>query len=257
MKMVSIYTLADPRTPDNIRYVGKTCKSIKDRWGGHVEEARSGKKTYRHNWIRELLTQGLKPVANLLESVPASDWQEAERFWIEYLRFLGFRLTNLTRGGEGTNGYRASKETREKYRLSALRRYQDPEQHVKRQLSALRQFQDPRQRVKLSLAMQRRLQEHPEFRVTLSIAGQRGGRAHLGIRHTQEAKEKMSLSQQRRFRDPAQYTALLMRRPSAETREKQSLAARRRFQDPKQLALLCEAGSRGRLSQKQKRTIDG
>jgi len=45
---------------------------------------------------------------------------QAEIFWIRYFSGIGFRLTNLTEGGEGASGYRHSPETRK--RMSELKK---------------------------------------------------------------------------------------------------------------------------------------
>lgn len=56
-------------------------------------------------WMRSLANQGLKPKIELVDEVSDENWIEEEQFYISYFRFLGFRLTNLTEGGEGVLGY--------------------------------------------------------------------------------------------------------------------------------------------------------
>jgi hypothetical protein len=66
-----------------------------------------------------MLAIGLQPEIEELECFPNSDdkdWQEAERFWIENMRFLGFKLTNLDNGGIG--GKVPSVEARRKNSLA-------------------------------------------------------------------------------------------------------------------------------------------
>ncbi len=65
---------------------------------------------------------------------PSVEWQEAERFWISYLSFLGMRLTNLDSGGIG--GKRVSDETKVKLRAWQVGRKFSPEHRAK--LSAAR-----------------------------------------------------------------------------------------------------------------------
>jgi len=103
-----IYTLSDPLTGE-VRYVGKTT-NIKQRFENHLRER---KNTHKINWIKSLAARGLKPELcelEVFESGDDSDWQNAEKFWISYLRFLGCRLCNLVEGGIG--GQSPSIETR-------------------------------------------------------------------------------------------------------------------------------------------------
>lgn len=114
---VYIYTLADPRTGE-VRYVGKTI-DLKVRVKGHLKQDKHN--SHKRNWVRSLTKEGLKPVIEMLEVFENSDdndWQDAERFWIETLRFLGCRLTNMESGGVG--GKSPSIETR--YKMSEARK---------------------------------------------------------------------------------------------------------------------------------------
>jgi hypothetical protein len=113
-----IYALCDPST-DEIRYVGKTVKSPEWRLTRHLYEARTGTR-YVHNWIRSL--DGPPKVIVLEET---EDLDQAERDWIAGLRSVGYRLTNLTDGGDGT---RAAKSEIHKQRISESlkRRFKDP-----------------------------------------------------------------------------------------------------------------------------------
>ncbi len=131
---VFIYSLSDPRN-NEVRYVGKAV-NIEKRFAGHLwEEKRTDRKT---RWIKSLKQLGLKPILETLEIIQDSDdndWQERERFWITYLRFLGCRLTNLEIGGIGggapspetiakrvakTKGQKRSDEARAKMRAAKL-----------------------------------------------------------------------------------------------------------------------------------------
>ncbi len=115
---VYIYTLDDPQT-DEARYVGKTTFDLKDRLRGHLKEKRKTPKCF---WIQSLKKRGLKPVIEEIESCSSeADANEAERFWICSLRFLGCRLLNLNEGGDGGP---PSPEVRAKMRESARRRFQ-------------------------------------------------------------------------------------------------------------------------------------
>lgn len=109
-EIVSIYALIDPES-DAIKYVGKTFRLLK-RFGEHL---RNRKASHRTHWVAALKAKGLKPVMEILETFSncsEEEWQESERFWIAYLKFLGFKLINSDMGGEG--GGRLSIETKAK-----------------------------------------------------------------------------------------------------------------------------------------------
>ncbi len=147
---VTIYCLCDPRNAQ-IRYVGKA-KNTKKRFHSHLwEDKRTDRKT---NWIKHLKRLGLAPTIDVLEVCENSndqDWQESERFWINYLRFLGFDLTNLVDGGRGgtnphpesiakrvakTTGRKRTEESKLKMRLAKLGKKARPETRAK--MSAMR-----------------------------------------------------------------------------------------------------------------------
>lgn len=113
---VFIYALSDPRT-NEIRYVGKTV-NMRSRLHGHIYD---DEKTHKSAWIKSLKAKGLKPTMEVLESFfdeADSLWQESERWWISYLRFIGCPLTNLDSGGNA--GKRMSDESKEKVRQSKI-----------------------------------------------------------------------------------------------------------------------------------------
>ena len=107
---VFIYSLTDPRTKQ-IRYVGKTVNvAIRIR-----DHQRDGKNSHKTAWLKLLKASGFKPEVDILETFFDSndeDWQEAERWWISYLRAIGCPLTNLDTGGIG--GKRHAQETKDK-----------------------------------------------------------------------------------------------------------------------------------------------
>jgi GIY-YIG catalytic domain/NUMOD3 motif len=93
-----VYGLCDER--GFLRYVGKTNDPQK-RLRKHLREARLNPKCHRECWLKGMQDRGLKPELCIIEEVPESEWQDAERFWIQYFRFIGCDLLNLTSGGDG------------------------------------------------------------------------------------------------------------------------------------------------------------
>lgn len=94
--MDHIYVLTDPRTGQP-RYVGKT-DNPKRRLAFHL---RDKDVCHRTNWIKELVSLGLKPTLDIIETVaPDASWEDRERYWIAQYRLMGYNLTNSTNGGD-------------------------------------------------------------------------------------------------------------------------------------------------------------
>jgi len=114
MSKYIIYCLIDPKTK-LIRYIGRSSSGLR-RPKSHLR----GKGTSRvDNWIRSLLRENLKPTISVIESFEYSDnindiLNEAEVFWISFMKLFDIPLTNLTEGGEGILGFKHSKETKKK-----------------------------------------------------------------------------------------------------------------------------------------------
>lgn len=112
--MVNIYTLSHPITGE-IRYVGKTNRTLEKRLYGHLHRKSSVKSSC---WIKSLESKGLTPIIELIDVVSEENWEEEEKFYISYCRFLGFDLTNMDEGGVGMIGYRITDEVKAKMRKS-------------------------------------------------------------------------------------------------------------------------------------------
>lgn len=111
--MIKIYSLTDPIT-FQIRYIGKTKGELEFRLNSHLKEKA---KCHRFYWIQKLLKINQKPIIELIDVVPESEWQFWEKYWISQIKTWGFNLTNSTDGGDGLDGFKHSKETIEKLRL--------------------------------------------------------------------------------------------------------------------------------------------
>ena len=103
-----VYALKDP-VSDEVRYIGWTCNTEK-RLRTHISSGRCHTpRTHRACWIKSLLTRGLRPLMEVLDS-GFGDPAPAEIAWIAKMRQAGVCLTNATDGGDGAAGYRFSKE---------------------------------------------------------------------------------------------------------------------------------------------------
>lgn len=104
----SIYTLSHPITKE-VRYIGKTNQKLKYRLRQHIKEATDRKLiSYKNNWIISLIDSGLIPEIESLEDTSTPN--SAEIYWISQIRSWGFRLTNMTDGGDGNNNQIRSRE---------------------------------------------------------------------------------------------------------------------------------------------------
>ena len=111
-----IYTLSSSKSPNIIRYVGKTNGSLKKRLSGHITLAKiNSEKKYGHNytsnWINKELGSGNYIIIEELDLTIQDNWEYLERYWISQFKSWGFKLTNLTDGGDGNKGQFFSKES--------------------------------------------------------------------------------------------------------------------------------------------------
>lgn len=136
-EVTHIYGLIDPRTGE-CRYVGKA-NNPERRLRDHL---RTPFNTHKYAWLTNLLKAGLRPTIQILEEVQTSVWQEAECFWIAYMKFMGADLTNSTIGGDGLN---PTPEMAAKMRAGC----QEPERRRKISSYAKARYADPLERERL------------------------------------------------------------------------------------------------------------
>lgn len=129
--MDKIYKLIDPETME-VRYIGKTCRSLSHRLYYHIKEAKKGVKTYKCNWIRSLINKGKIPIIKLVKIVTSGYWQHWEKLYITKYKKLGHRLSNATEGGEGVT---MTPETIEKIRQGNLGKKRSPETKLRLSIS--------------------------------------------------------------------------------------------------------------------------
>jgi hypothetical protein len=219
-----IYALLDLRTSE-VRYVGRSSAGLRRPMKhGHSS---SWTEDYRSRWLRGLFAAGSAFRVVVLESLAsAAALDEAERRWIAQGRAIGWRLTNVTDGGEGGNGRvwtseqrarhsarlrgipkspehraalaksltgtRASDATREKQSAAAKRRAADPSEHDRLATLRLGATNSPAARAKLRAA-NLGLAHSPERRAT-------NARVRTGIPLPDHVKAKMSESQRRAWK---------------------------------------------------------
>lgn len=97
-----IYGLLDPREPEHVRYIGRSSTGLK-RPKSHGFASKLAKDdTYKANWIRKLLDEEIMFDVVVLELFDSMEpLNEAEQRWIKQGIEQGWKLTNLSIGGDG------------------------------------------------------------------------------------------------------------------------------------------------------------
>ena len=153
-KICSIYTLSHPVTSE-IRYVGKTTKSLKRRLECHLADRRNNHRTC---WIKSITNIGLLPIIELVEEVDNSDWQLLEKYWIAQFKNWGFNLVNSGEGGEGVD---MTTSVREKIGKAHLGRIDSLETIEKRSIKLRGQTRTLEQRKNMSNGWKKKLSKKP------------------------------------------------------------------------------------------------
>lgn len=98
-KVVNFYTIEDSN--GNIRYIGETVETVKQRSYKHLHCARNSKKRTApiHKWIYSLIQKGQMPIFKLLDTCDYNIWQDVEKMYISLLKSWGFNLLNVQEGG--------------------------------------------------------------------------------------------------------------------------------------------------------------
>lgn len=125
---IKIYTLSSTRNPNDIRYIGKSKQKLTRRLSQHLTDAKKHKinhniNNHNYNWINKEISDGFDILILELDSIDISEnenWQWLEQYWISQMKIWGFKLTNLTDGGDGNQNQKFSKESIEK-RASKIR----------------------------------------------------------------------------------------------------------------------------------------
>ena len=126
--MTYIYTLSDGI---EIRYIGKT-KFINERYYSHIYES-NHKKTYKEKWINSVLSNGGKIIIEVLDVCNDEESNNVEIYWISQFKSWGFKLTNLTDGGDGGSpmkGRKMTKEQKDKMSLIAKNRNENAKNKI-------------------------------------------------------------------------------------------------------------------------------
>jgi group I intron endonuclease len=178
-----IYILIDPET-NQVRYIGKT-KSLKRRYNQHISEC-SKLKSHKNNWLLSLKNKNLKPEMVVIDETDKDDWISLEQWYIQLYRSWGYKLTNLTAGGEGVYGHSPSQETREK--MSRANKGRVVSEETKRKLSVTikgRKMSDETKRKVSEAAKKRGISPETQAKMIES-------RRKNPLKHSEESKLRIS-----------------------------------------------------------------
>lgn len=110
--MASIYALYSSLSSDEIRYVGKTVRTLEKRLFFHMIRHEREANRHKSHWINKVIAEGGEVCIRLLETCDDFDQDAREIHWIAECRKLGHKLTNMSDGGEG--GFNPCQEVRDK-----------------------------------------------------------------------------------------------------------------------------------------------
>lgn len=198
-----VYGLVDSRSPSEIRYIGITVFPRR-RLQHHVNPKCGRSSHWRSRWAAKVLREGGDVLMGIIISGATEDHAKREEMrLIAEHRALNSRLVNVTAGGNGLLGYRASPETRRKIGAA----------HAGKKISAEHRA--------ILIEHARNPSEDTRRKMSLS---------QLGRRHSAETLAKMSENNAMRRPEEREKVraSLLGIRRSEEQRRRQSIAARNR-----------------------------
>lgn len=94
---------------DEIRYIGLTTKSLKERLSRHLNDKKVDHKT---NWIRKYGKENIEIILLEENIIDFNDLCVKEIYYIDKYRKNGHNLTNITNGGEGWVGFKLTESHR-------------------------------------------------------------------------------------------------------------------------------------------------
>jgi hypothetical protein len=214
-----IYVLIDPRD-GRVRYVGWTI-NLRQRLRDHMKPSRLSGNQRRDRWLASLIADGFYPRVETVEHGDGQGHAEAECKWITHYRSLGFELTNLTDGGEGTQGRRHTAVAKQRMSEKRRGRKPSPQALAAARVATLGKPRDP----KIVAAMRAKLIGRPKA----EIHRQRLAASKRGKALSDEHKKKLVDAHQNR--DPEE--RLRLARHAQGFRGPWSKAARHKLSEAK------------------------
>jgi group I intron endonuclease len=187
-KKYKIYFLKHPITKE-IRYIGQTSKSLKERLNGHLNY--DNKVSRKANWIKSLKKIGLIPEIEFICSYETNqECDEEEIKLIKEYKENGYRLTNDAPGGRSNAGCKRSEETKKKLSLrmkgrAAWNKGKKFSEETRKKIS----LSKIGKKWKQGRNYPKSLSEQHKKNIGNSIRGDKNG--FYGKKHTKETKEKL------------------------------------------------------------------
>lgn len=104
MENYKVYALIDKNKPGDIRYIGLTRQTLKQRCSKHKTEKCN---PHKLNWIKKIGIDNLEVIL-LLDNLSLEEACNKEIELISEYKKMGYNLTNITNGGEGWLNYNFS-----------------------------------------------------------------------------------------------------------------------------------------------------
>lgn len=102
-KLYYFYTLSTTKDISNIRYVGVTTRTLKQRLSGHKYCAlhKNKRSTAVHKWMYSEYLAGNDIIISQIDCCEEAVWEETEKYWIKEYQNKEFKLLNIQKGGSG------------------------------------------------------------------------------------------------------------------------------------------------------------
>lgn len=98
----NFYLLRTNKRVNDIRYIGVTVRSLKERFSSHKYEALTRKASRPlYNWWRKRVKEGFKIIIEPIELNFCGNWESREQYWIRHYKQMQFDLLNISDGGAG------------------------------------------------------------------------------------------------------------------------------------------------------------
>ena len=235
-----IYTLSDPRTPNDVRYVGVTHRQPKARLQRHISNAKKLAVYHSSKWIRSLLQDGLEPEMVIIHVGTGDTWESIETFWIQWHRERGFRLTNQANGGRGPVGCKRTPETRARLAAANLGKKLSLETRAKKSAGNRGKVINQEVRAKIgdanrgkkrtekTRAAMRAVRATPEWRSRVSESNKETWqRKHAGLRKKSERQQDTETSKVSAETKAKMSASRMGKTQSAETKAKKQASMKR------------------------------
>jgi len=192
--MACVYVLHLASSPEDIRYVGMTTRTAKERFNGHCSTSSRGIALPVYDWMRKY--EGQVAFTTIADSLTLKEAQDLERSLITSYRLSSARLLNCNDGGEG--GFNPSPETRRK--ISNASKGRTHSEETRKKLSDGKKgipsklkgktFSEEHRKNMSDSQKGRVFSEEQKLKISESLKGKPA--KNKGTTHTAETKKKIS-----------------------------------------------------------------